>query len=73
MKFREVTTLNLESLVADLYGWLLCTAYIRSENRLWVATWRTTGQEWVPGPGDSRSVAGSEVVTLIEILEAAWG
>jgi len=35
-----------------------------SKGRHWVVTWRTTGQEWVPGVGDSRGVACLGVVTL---------
>jgi hypothetical protein len=42
-----------------------------SKRRQRVATWRTTGREWVPGPGDSRDVAGPGVVTPTEQLVTA--
>jgi hypothetical protein len=29
---------------------------LRSKDRLWVVTWRTTGREWVAGPGVTRGV-----------------
>jgi hypothetical protein len=43
-----------------------------SKDRLWVATCKTTGREWVPGPGGTRGVACLSVVTLTEILDTAW-
>ena len=38
----------------------------------WVATWKTTARVLVPGPGDSRGVAGLSVVKLTERLVTAW-
>jgi hypothetical protein len=43
-----------------------------SKDRLWVATWKTTGREWVPGQGGTRGVACLGVVTLTQILDTAW-
>jgi hypothetical protein len=35
-----------------------------SKSREWVVMWRTTGQKWVPGLGDSHGVACLGMVTL---------
>ena len=35
-----------------------------SNCREWVVTWRTVGQEWAPGLGDSHGVACLGMVTL---------
>jgi hypothetical protein len=45
---------------------------VAPKKKKWVAVWKITGQEWVPGPGDSRCVAGPGMVKLIEMLETAW-
>jgi len=42
-----------------------------SKGREWVATWRTTAREWVPGLGDSLGVAWLGMVTLTERLLTA--